>query len=181
MKATLLRQFVRPPRSDHSPTLSAVLEKLDITSFAPESVVQYKENKKAVILDELHRRQGLYEILPALFTAWESQMLNELRAEKGFNNRPGDASVIRFFEDGGVRVAVHLRWEKQPLAEAVGVPDYVKAKAAEIASHLPDATFEVDELHSSEHVYDPFLVVSYGDESYHVEVWTEAEFEREHM
>jgi hypothetical protein len=33
-----------------------------------------------------------------------------------------------------------VRWEKKPLTEALGVPDYVKAKAAEIASHLPNAT-----------------------------------------
>jgi hypothetical protein len=35
-----------------------------------------------------------------------------------------------------------VRWEKKPLTEALGVPDYVKAKAAEIASNLPNATFE---------------------------------------
>ena len=180
MIAQLVRQFARAPRSCHSPALSAVLEKLDITPFTPESVVQYKRNKTAAIMDEIQRQKGLREIIPPRFSAWEWQMLNRLQPEKGFNDRIGAGSVIKFFQDGPVRIAVHLRWEKQPLAEAVGVPDYVKAKAGEIASHLPDATFEVDELHSSEHVYDPFLVVSYGDESYHVEVWSEAEFEREH-
>lgn len=39
--------------------------------------------------------------------------------------------------------------------------------------------FEVDELCSSEHVYDPFLIVSCGEESYYVEVWNEPAFEHE--
>lgn len=65
-------------------------------------------------------------------------------------------------------------------ATTLGVPDYLKAKAAEIASNLPNATFDVDELRSSERVYDPFLVVSYGDETYYVVVWDEPVIERQH-
>ena len=176
MNAKLVRQFATSPQTYQSPTLSGVLEELDITPFTPESVAQYKRDKTAAVMDEIQRWKGLQEITPPFFSVWESQMLNILR----FHDRPGDGSVIKFFNDGVVRIVVHLRWEKQPLAEAVGVPDYVKAKAAEIASHLPNATFEAEELRSSERVYDPFLVVSYGDESYHVEVWDESEFEREH-
>ena len=55
-----------------------------------------------------------------------------------------------------------------------------RPKPAEIASYLPDATLEVDELRNSERIYDPFLAVSYGEESYYVEVWGEPEFEQKY-
>jgi len=58
------------------------------------------------------------------------------------------------------------------------VPEFVKAKAREIANLLPDATFTVEQLRSEKKIYDPFLIVSYADESYYVEVWEEPGFER---
>jgi len=48
---------------------------------------------------------------------------------------------------------------ESPLEKAVDVPEFVKAKAAEIATHLPGATFTVEELRSERRVYDPFLHV----------------------
>jgi hypothetical protein len=45
---------------------------------------------------------------------------------------------------------------------------------------LPDATFTVEQLRSEKQAYDPFLIVSYADESYYVEVWEEPEFERKY-
>ena len=58
------------------------------------------------------------------------------------------------------------------------VPKFVKAKAREIANLLPEATFTVKQLRNEKKIYDPFLIVSYADESYYVEVWEEPEFER---
>ena len=43
---------------------------------------------------------------------------------------------------------------------------------------LPDASFTAEQLRSERKMYDPFLIVSYADESYHVEVWEEPEFEQ---
>lgn len=103
-----------------------------------------------------------------------------MRPDDEIHNPVDDDSLVKFFEVGLARIAVYVRWEKKPLTEALDVPDYVKAKAAEIASHLPNAALEVDELRGSERIYDPFLVVSYGDASYYVEVWGEPDFEREH-
>jgi hypothetical protein len=60
------------------------------------------------------------------------------------------------------------------------IPEFVKDKARQIASLLPDATFTVEQLRSEKQAYDPFLIVSYADESYYVEVWEEPEFERKY-
>ena len=60
------------------------------------------------------------------------------------------------------------------------MPQFVWAKAREIASCLPEATFTVEQLQSERRIYDPFLIVSYADESYYIEVWDESEFERQH-
>jgi len=67
---------------------------------------------------------------------------------------------------------------KSPLEKAADVPEFVTAKAAEIATHLPEASFTVEELRSERRAYDPFLIVSYGRESYYIEVWDESIFER---
>ena len=37
-----------------------------------------------------------------------------------------------------------------------------------------------EQLRSEKRIYDPFLIVSYADESYYVEVWEEPEFERKY-
>jgi len=161
-----------------SPTLRAVLEELGITPFTPESVAQYKRKKMAAVMEEIQNRHGLMqEVTPA---HWERQVLCWLKPDEALHGQADDISLVKFFDVGVARMAVYVRWERKPLTEAVGVPDYVNAKAAEIASNLPNATFEVDELRSSERVYDPFLVVSHGDETYYVEVWGEPVFERQH-
>jgi hypothetical protein len=175
---TLERNSVVSPPTYEAPTLRGVLEELEITPFTSESVAQYKRRKMTAAMQEIvRRRQLMQEVAPAY---WERQMLRRLRPDEAFHNSADDDFLVKFFEIGLARIAIYVRWEKKPLTEALDVPDYVKAKAAEIASHLPNATLEVDELRSSERIYDPFLVVSYGEESYYVEVWDEPEFEREH-
>jgi hypothetical protein len=54
---------------------------------------------------------------------------------------------------------------------------YTATREVELA---PEATFTVEQLQSERRIYDPFLIVSYGDESYYIEVWDESEFERQH-
>jgi len=71
-----------------------------------------------------------------------------------------------------------LRWVRLPLEEVRDAPEFVKAKVREIANLLPDASFTVEQLRSEKKIYDPFLIVSYADESYYVEVWEEPEFEQ---
>jgi hypothetical protein len=95
--------------------------------------------------------------------------------------RPGDAPVIRFWRTlRGWRLYTCLRWVRVPLEEVPNIPEFVKDKARQIASLLPDATFTVEQLWSEKQAYDPFLIVSYADESYYVEVWEEPEFERKY-
>lgn len=178
MPTLLERKCVLSSPDPQAPTLRAVLEELSITPFTPESVAQYKRKKMAVVMEEIRDRGGLMqEVIPAY---WERQVLCRLKPEEAFHSHDDNIFLVKFFDVGVARMAVFLRWEKKPLTEAVGVPDYVKAKAAEIASHLPNATLEVDELRSAKRVYDPFLVVSYGEEIYYVEVWDEPVFEHQH-
>ena len=90
--------------------------------------------------------------------------------------------MIRFWQTTRFeRFYTCLQWVKSPLERATDVPEFVKAKATEIATHLPEATFTVEELRSECRTYDPFLIVSYGDESYYVEVWSESDFEHRYM
>ncbi len=178
MPTLLERTCILSLPTPHAPTLRAVLEELGITPFTPESVAQYKRKKMVAVMEEIRNRGGLMqEVIPAY---WERQVLCRLMPDETFRSHHDNIFLVKFFDVGVARMAVYVRWEKKPLTEALGVPDYVKAKASEIASNLPNATFEVDELRSSQRVYDPFLVVSYGHETYYVEVWDEIVFERQH-
>jgi len=134
-------------------------------------------------------RQAAFELRPAdaeeikerQFGSWEHAELHRLRKEIVLRNLPGGEPMIRFWmTPQWQRFYTCLQWVKSPLEKAVDVPEFVKAKAAEIAAHLPEATFSVEELRSERRVYDPFLIVSYGDESYYVEVWDESNFEHEY-
>lgn len=59
------------------------------------------------------------------------------------------------------------------------IPEFVLNKAVQIAEKMPSAQFCIQELHHTSKRIDPdpFLVVSYGDESYYIEVWDEPTFE----
>ncbi len=80
----------------------------------------------------------------------------------------------------GVRFYTYLRWVRVPLEKAADIPEFVAAKVEKIITNLPDATFAAEELRSERRIYDPFLIVSYGEESYYIKVWKERGFEREH-
>ena len=38
--------------------------------------------------------------------------------------------------------------------------------------------FTVEQPQCERHIYNPFLIVSFADESYYIEVWVESQFER---
>lgn len=178
MHSVLEREPVVSSAVSQPTTLKAVLEQLDIIPFTAESVASYKRKRMAAVMEEIKNRAGLIEeMIPAY---WERQVLCRLKPDDAFHSHDDDISVVKFFDLGAARLAVYVHWEKKPLAKALGVPEYVRAKAVEIANSLPTATFEVDELSSLNRVYDPFLVVSYGEEVYYVEVWDEPVFERQH-
>ena len=178
-------------------SLKGALEQLQITPLAPEFVAAYKREKLEQITQSL-RPDSAREITELEFSSWEKAELGRMcrndpaeeRPRTRFWDRwhkqslldlPGDAPVIRFWETlHGPRFYTCLRWVRLPLEEVPNVPEFVKAKASEIANLLPDATFTVEQLRSEKNMYDPFLIVSYADESYYVEVWREPEFERKY-
>ena len=180
-------------------SLRSTLELLQITPLTAEFVIAYKREKLEQITQSL-RPDSAWEINEQKFSSWERAELRRMCGNDRVNDRsrtrfwdrrrkqslslldlPGDAPVIRFWETlHGPRYYTCLRWVRMPLDEVPNVPEFVKAKASEIANLMPDATFTVEQLRSEVNMYDPFLIVSYADESYYVEVWEELEFERQY-
>lgn len=195
MERMLCQHSVESKSASDLSTLKDALEQLEITALAPEFVAAYKREKLEQITHSL-RPDSAREITEEEFSSWERAELRRMckndqlddrprirfwdRLHKqGFLGLPGDAPVIRFWDTlRGPRFYTCLRWVRVPLEEVRDVPEFVKAKAREIANVLPDATFTVEQLRSENKIYDPFLIVSYADESYYVEVWGEPGFER---
>jgi hypothetical protein len=175
MIATLVRKVVGSKAPAQPMALKRVLTQLDITPFTPESVAQYKREKLEQVEAQL-RPANVEEIKERDFSHWEYCELRRLHYT--FAKLTSDEPAIRFWKTPQFeRFYTYLQWVKTSLEKAVDVPEFVKAKAEEIANLLPDATFAVEELRSERRAYDPFLIVSYGDESYYVDVWGESNFE----
>ncbi len=197
MDTPLVPESVRSTSTHQPCTLNGTLEKLDIAPLTPEAVAEYKQQKIELITRQLSHRQG-EEISRHDFDPWEYAELDSLRNKvrrkaylirlwgklwhkKESSNLPSDPPVVRFWKvPGNQRLCIYLQWVKVRLEDALDVPQFVWAKAREIASCLPEATFTVEQLQSERRIYDPFLIVSYADESYYIEVWDESEFERQH-
>jgi hypothetical protein len=197
MDTMLSNQSFQPSSACNPPTLRGVLERLDITPLTADFVATYKREKLDEITCQL-RGDSVREITKDEFSDWERAELHEmckssLRSDrrvsrvwhrlrkKSLLELPGDAPVIRFWcRSRDLRFYTCLRWVRVPLKEVRDVPEFVMAKVKEIADLLPDANFTVEQLRSERKPYDPFLIVSYADESYYVEVWEEPEFERKH-
>ena len=178
MITTLVRKVDGTKVTSQLSTLKGVLEELNIIPFTAESVAEYKRER----LDEVACKlcpADAEEIKERDFSHWEHAELKWLQEKRALHNLNGDKPVIRFWKTRDwQRFYTYLQWVKSPLEKAVDVPEFVRAKAAEIANRVPEATFGVEELRSERRAYDPFLIVSYGDESYYVEVWDESNFER---
>jgi hypothetical protein len=173
------RNCVSSASRNHSSTLRDILATLDIVPLKPDWVAEYKQAKLLEMTCEL-RPSAAEEIENREYGSWEEMELHRLQSET--EHHPyGDLPMIRFWRlPYGEHCYTYLRWVRVPLEEAANVPEFVMAKAGEITSSLPEATFTVEQLMSERRLYDPFLIVSYGDESYYLEVWKEPVFESEH-
>lgn len=85
----------------------------------------------------------------------------------------------------GYSYRTNVSWKEIPLDKyQKPVPMFVLNKAVQIAETLPTAEFTIEELSVTRSRIqldpDPFLIVSYGDERYYVEVWDEPSFEAKH-
>ena len=166
--------------STRSASLKDTLATLDIVPLAPEWVAEYKQAKLDEMICQLRPNEA-EEIEEHEFGSWEYGELRRLHNKAERHELSSDAPLIRFWRlPCGLRCYSYLRWVTLPLKKAGKIPEFVTAKAREIASALPDATLAVEQLRSERDVYDPFLIVSYGKESCHVEVWNEPVFERKH-
>jgi len=198
MERMLCQQSVESKSASNLSTLKGALEQLEITALASELVAAFKREKLEQITHSL-RPDSAREITEEEFSSWERAELRRMCKNDRLGDRPrirfwdrlhkqsllglpGDVPVIRFWDTlCGPRYYTCLRWVRVPLEEVRDVPEFVKTKAREIANLLPDATFTVEQLRSEKKIYDPFLIVSYADESYYVEVWEEPEFERNYI
>ena len=192
------QQAVKSKSARNLSTLKGALEQLEIAPLAPDFAAAYKREKLEQITYSLVLPDSAREITEKEFSCWERAELHRMCRNYRVDGRPtirfwdrwhkqslldlpGDAPVIRFWETlWGPLFYTCLRWVRLPLEEVHDAPGFVKAKAGEIADLLPDATFTVEQLRSEKKIYDPFLIVSYADERYHVEVWEEREFERKY-
>ncbi len=196
MERMLSQASVESKSASHLSTLKGALGQLGMTSLDPESVDTYKRERLEQITHSLCPHSAR-EITEEEFSCWERAELHRMCKNDQVEDRPrirwdrlhkrslldlpGDAPVIRFWDTPwGPRFYTCLRWVRVPLGKVRDAPEFVKAKAREIANLLPDATFTVEQLRSEKKIYDPFLIVSYADESYYVEVWEEPEFERKY-
>ena len=197
MERMLSQQSVESKSTSNPPTLNGALEQLEIIPLAAEFVVAYKREKLEQVTHSL-RPDSAREITEEEFSSWEKAELRRMCKNDQLGDRPrvrfwerlykrslldlpGDAPVIRFWDTPrGPRFYTCLRWVRVPLEEVCNVPEFVKAKASEIANLLPDATFTVEQLRGEKNMYDPFLIVSYADESYYLEAWEELGFEQKY-
>jgi hypothetical protein len=174
------RKRVLSESSNQSSALKDTLARLDIVPLTAEWVAEYKRAKLEEMTCQLRPNEA-QEINEGEFNDWEYGELRRLRKKTERHELSSDAPLIRFWRlPCGVCCYTYLRWVRMPLKKAGDIPEFVTAKAREIASARPDTTFSVEQLRSERDVYDPFLMVSYGDESYYIEVWKEPAFESEH-
>lgn len=163
-------------------SLGAVLRKLDIAVIPTDAVEQYKKEQMRAFsraMDALPHAGELREALrrsPSQEEAmyYSSYIEEELRRQGiGVPFFSRDQRQAEFASFGSLEAA----WSTIRLDEYEGtVPRRALADAVRIKKHLPDAEFHVQELQT--HVkYDPFLLVSCGDQRYFIYVWDEPNFD----
>jgi hypothetical protein len=200
MDNPLVREGHTSKANNELPTLKGILEELEIAPFTTRSVAEYKREKLEEVTQQL-RPPLAEEIQEYEFSNWEYAELDRLKGRMTFRDLSddshvahfwprslrkaaerrlsGDAPVIRFWKTSiGERFYTYVQWVRVPYQDVGEVPEFIQAKVDEISNRLPDATFTVEELRSERRAYDPFLIVSHGDECYRVEVWAESAFER---
>ena len=180
MRTLWERNRVSSASSKSSSTLKNVLAGLDIVPLTPEWVAEYKQMKLGEMTGQLRPKEA-EEVQEREVGGWEDNEFRRLNKKTERHELSSDRALIRFWHlPCGVRFYTYLRWVRMPLKTVGDIPEFVMAKVGEITASLPEATFVVEQLRSERDVYDPFLIVSYGEESYYVEVWNEPVFERDH-
>lgn len=129
-------------------SLKDTLGTLDIVPLTPEWVAEYKQAKLEEMTCQLRPKEA-EEIEEREFGGWEHNELHRLNNKTERHELSSDVPLIRFWRlPCGLRYCTYLRWVRLPLKKAGGIPEFVTAKAKEIASAQPDATFTVEQLRS---------------------------------
>ena len=97
MITTLVSKVIRHKPTPRPSILKRVLEELDIASFTPGSVAEYKRDKLEHVEFEL-RPADSEEIKKRDFSHWECFELLRLRKEIAGRDLTGDEPVIRFWQ-----------------------------------------------------------------------------------
>lgn len=131
-------------------TLAVVLQELEIEPFCPEDVKRYKAER-------------LRNAKHAVYAEYEKRSIAE-----------------NFLTSLAPGTFVHGKWRRTRLRSFEGeVPEFVLSRAIEIKERAPNVEFEVEALRIDSR-YDPFLIVKCGRQRFYIDVWDEAEFERQH-
>src|SRR5712692_3770070 len=153
MERMLSQASVESKSASHLSTLKGALGQLGMTSLDPESVDTYKRERLEQMTHSLCPHSAR-EITEEEFSCWERAELRRMCKNNQLDGRPrirfrdrlhkqswldlpGDAPVIRFWDTPwGPLFYTCLRWVRVPLEEVRNVPEFVKAKASEIANLL---------------------------------------------
>jgi hypothetical protein len=158
--------------------LASALNKLGISVFTKRSVERYKEQKLNMVNGPIVQKRkrkikiGALLLLPGLcFFIWSCII--------------GGATglFVSIFSLCAMVLGVSLlnfpftwRWKKYPISHYKGfIPMSVLETAAKIKKELQDVEIYVEAL-EKEKKRDPFILVSYGDREYYIDVWDEPEF-----
>ena len=152
----------KPTRAELNPVVAVDLD-LAKLAIEAETILGYTSLKKA------------------LGTGALSNVLISLQID------PFTASSVKKYQDAmqtmwrrkdGARYRYETDWVSCPISSYKNpIPEYVLMKALDIKKALPGVVFTVVELQVAQVPQDPFLVASFGDEDFYIEVWDEPEFE----
>jgi len=99
---------------------------------------------------------------------------------EAYKKKMRSATMRKFHGNSGY--SYRVEWAATPLKSySHPIPEFVLNKAVQIAEKLPKAQFVIEDLRVRQETrtrnFDPFLIVSLGEEQYYVEVWDEPKFE----
>ena len=152
--------------------LAGVLRDLDIQPYSDKSVGRYKDERLWAA-----RRAKVWRWLLTSLKGGEVLVYNWESVSLGSYKQPVPVHVL------SKALEIKRAWEERGYAEQ----DRLNApKGRSLLSNIwnfdpipPSLNFRVSHLTALtlQELLDPFLVVSYGDESYHIEVWDEPTFQ----
>lgn len=176
--------------------LAEALQSIETTILHKPSVQKYMASKeRKLIKPSTWGRAITWIVFPSIGAFCINTMEN-------FANAPGSAATVYFILGlVGILISAFVlmvscsedctspdqkyTWHSTSIEKFDGyVPTFALSRAIEIKKIFPQAKFRVDfltleteerEIRRSE---DPFLSVSYGEETYYIDVWDEEEFEK---